>query len=104
MKYAKTSTFEQSSIEELIIETDDVIGIAKDILSKTSGDSQKNPNETKSTIIAFIMSIVFAFVTFFLISESVKVVFIKLFVVTLVLLATRFYLYLTRIKLYYKEK
>ena len=41
MKYAKTSTFEQSSIEELIIETDDVIGIAKDILSKTSGDSQK---------------------------------------------------------------
>ena len=41
MKYVKESTFEQSSIEELIIETNDVIGIAKDVLSKISGDSQK---------------------------------------------------------------
>ena len=41
MEYAKLGTFEQSSIEELIIETDDVIGIAKDVLSKISGDSQK---------------------------------------------------------------
>ena len=41
MEYAKLGTFEQSSIEELIIETDDVIGIAKDILSKISGDSKK---------------------------------------------------------------
>lgn len=41
MEYAKLGTFEQSSIEELIIETDDVIGIAKDVLSKISGDFQK---------------------------------------------------------------
>ena len=41
MKYVKESTFEQSSIEELIIDTNDVIGIAKDVLSKISGDSQK---------------------------------------------------------------
>lgn len=41
MEYAKLGTFEQSSIEELIIETDDVIGIAKDVLSKISGDSKK---------------------------------------------------------------
>ena len=41
MKYVKESTFEQSSIEELIVETDDVIGIAKDVLSKISGDSKK---------------------------------------------------------------
>lgn len=41
MEYAKLGTFEQSSIEELIVETDDVIGIAKDVLSKISGDFQK---------------------------------------------------------------
>ena len=44
MEYAKLGTFEQSSIEELIIETDDVIGIAKDVLSKISGDSKKEIN------------------------------------------------------------
>ena len=73
-------------------------------LYQTSGDSQKNPNETKSVIIAFILSILFAFVTFFLMSENIKVVFIKLFFVTLIVLIVRIYLYLTRIRLYYKEK
>ncbi len=73
-------------------------------LYQTSGDAQKNPNETKSTIIAFIMSILFAFVAFFLMSENIKVVFVKLFFVTLIILVVRIYLYLTRIRLYYKEK
>ena len=41
MEYAKLGTFEKSSIEELIIETNDVIGIAKDILSKISSNSQR---------------------------------------------------------------
>ena len=73
-------------------------------LYQTSGDSQKNPNETKSTIIAFIMSILFAFVAFFLMSENIKVVFVKLFFITLIILFVRIYLYFTRIRLYYKEK
>ena len=73
-------------------------------LYQTSGDAQKNPNETKSTLIAFIMSILFAFVTFFLMTENIKVVFVKMFFVALVILLARVYLYFTRIKLYYKEK
>ena len=73
-------------------------------LYQTSGDSQKNPNETKSTIIAFIMSILFAFIAFFLMSENIKVVFVKLFFVALAILLARIYLYFTRIRLYYKEK
>ena len=43
MKYVKQGNFttEQQSIAETITETQDVILVAKDILSKISGDSQK---------------------------------------------------------------
>ena len=73
-------------------------------LYQTTGDSQKNPNETKSTIIAFAMSLIFSFIVYFLISENKNVVFVKLFFVTLVVLLVRTYLYFARIRLYYKEK
>ena len=73
-------------------------------LYQTTGEVQKNPNETKSTIIAFILSVIFAFINFFLIKEDISVVFIKLFIIATILFVIRIYLYLTKIKLYYKEK
>ena len=73
-------------------------------LYQTTGESQKNPNETKSTIIAFAMSIVVALVCLFLMSENISAVFIKLLFLSLAVFIIRQYLFLTRIKLYYKEK
>lgn len=73
-------------------------------LYQTTGKTQKNPNETKSTIYAFILSAVFAFISFFLMSENIRVVFVKLFIASLAFCALRIYLFYTKIKLYYEEK
>ena len=73
-------------------------------LYQTTGESQKNPNETKSTIIAFILSVAFGYICFFLMSENISVVFIKLLLLSLLIMIIRLYLFLTRVKLYYKEK
>ena len=73
-------------------------------LYQTTGSNQKNPNETKSTIIAFFMSGIFAFLAYFLMAENVNVVFVKLLFISLAVFLIRGYLYFTRIRLYYKEK
>lgn len=73
-------------------------------LYQTTGSQARNPNETKSTILAFAISAIFAFVCFFLLKENPAVVYWKVLFLSLALLVTRTYLYLTRIKLYYKEK
>ncbi len=73
-------------------------------LYQTTGKDQKNPNERKSTICAFIISAVFAFISFFLMSENIHVVFIKLLLIALVFCAYRIYMFYTKINLYYKEK
>lgn len=73
-------------------------------LYQTTGTSQKNPNETKSTILAFFMSGIFAFIIYFLMAENAKVVFWKIIFISLALVLIRVYLYLTKIRLYYKEK
>ena len=71
---------------------------------QTTGTHAKNPNEAKSTVIAFITAFVFATIMFFLISESIKLVFTKMLIISAIYFALRAYLYFTRIKLYYKEK
>lgn len=73
-------------------------------LYQTTGKEEKNPNETKSTIIAFFVSAVFAFVSFFLMKENIKVVFVKLLLISIVFCVLRIYFFYARIKLYYKEK
>lgn len=70
----------------------------------TVGVSFDNPNERNSTIAAFILSIVVAFVTYFILSEGQAVAVTKIAVLTLVFLAARVYLYFTRVRLYYAEK
>ncbi len=71
---------------------------------QTSGNDQKNPNEGKSTLIAFITSALFAFISYFLMMENMEAVFVKLFFIGLAFCLVRVYLFLSRIKLYYKEK
>lgn len=71
---------------------------------QTSGKQQKNPNESKATLIAFLVSGIMSFVAYFLMNENIDVVFIKLFFIGIIFFAIRFYLYLEKIKLYYKEK
>lgn len=71
---------------------------------QTSGEHPKNPNETKSTIIAFVTAFLFAFIAYFLLDENINVVFVKLLFIGLAYLIIRAYLLFTRISLYYKEK
>lgn len=71
---------------------------------QTTGKTQKNPNEAKSTIFCFVMAGLFAFVMYFLMSENFVKVFPKIMLIGFAVFAVRLYLYLTRIKLYYKEK
>lgn len=71
---------------------------------QTTGKSHKNPNEAKSTIICFVFAGLFAFILYFLIGESFVKVFPKVMCIGLAVFVVRLYLYLTRIKLYYKEK
>ena len=73
-------------------------------LYQTTGKEQKNPNERKSTIGAFLISAIFAFISFFLMSENIKVVFIKLLFISLVFCIFRIYMFYTKVSLYYKEK
>ena len=71
---------------------------------QTTGDSQKNPNETMSTIYAFLISALFAFICFFLMQDDIRVVFIKLLFIASIFFVIRTWLYFTKVKLYYKEK
>lgn len=73
-------------------------------LYQTTGKEQKNPNERKSTICAFIISAIFAFASFFLMKENIRVVFIKLLFISLIFCIIRVYLFYTKVSLYYKEK
>ena len=63
-----------------------------------------NPNETKSTIVAFFISfLVFGIMLLLLIENSNTITYVKMLVIGLIAFIMRFYLLLTNIKLYYKE-
>ena len=70
----------------------------------TTGEHNNNPNETKSTIIMFILSVIFVGIALFLSLENVKVAWIKVSIVALALLVFRIWSYLSKIKYFYKEK
>lgn len=70
----------------------------------TTGTHVNNPNETKTTLIAFLMSAVMTFVFYFLISESSKYVFAKIFGIAAIYFGWNLYMYLSKIKTFFKEK
>lgn len=71
--------------------------------SLTGGDIN-NPNETKATIMAFIVSTVYALFSYKLFSEHIGSACIKLAFVGIAFLAACFMLYYNKIKIYYCEK
>ena len=68
------------------------------------GSSESNPNETKSTLWAFLISFVVAVAVFFLLTEKSGRVYEKLFFVALAVFAYRVRMFFSMLKLYYKEK
>ena len=70
----------------------------------STGTHTNNPNEVKSTIYVFLLSVLFAALTFFLIGEGVLTFWIKALVLGLAFFAVRLYFYIMKIKVYYKEK
>ena len=70
----------------------------------TMGDYESNPNETRATVTAFIISFVCALAIFLLLLEGAGMTYIKLFVLGLAVMVYRIYMYFSKIKLYYKEK
>ena len=70
----------------------------------TTGEHTSNPNETKSTVIMFILSVIFVGIALFLSLENIKIAWIKVSIVALALLIFRIWSYLSKIKYYYKEK
>ena len=75
-------------------------------LYATVGGTEHNPNENRATLTAFIVSFAVAGIMLFLMMEGGRMnkVFVKLLLVSLVVLAYRVYMFFTKIKLYYKEK
>jgi len=74
-------------------------------LYATIGNSDKNPNESKSTILTFLIAFVaFGFFLFLLTQDPGYFTYVKLMFVGLVTMIFRCYMLLSKIKLYYKEK
>ena len=70
----------------------------------TMGENENNPNESKSTVTAFIISFLLAGSTFLLLDEGRGFVYIKLLLVGLGALAYCSWSFFNNIKLFYKEK
>ena len=74
----------------------------------TSGEMQDNPNERSSTVIAFIVSAIYAFFSFVLFSDIVKnavsVACIKLAFIGIAFLIATGYMFVNKINIYYNEK
>lgn len=73
----------------------------------TTGAVVDNPNETKSTMLAFIVSIIFALLAYFFLNEAgagsydFTKGFIRLFLIGLVFMISLIYLFVRKVKAYY---
>ena len=76
----------------------------------TTGNDFNNPNETKVTIAAFIVSFIIALAFYFMLGESMRLyenylsAFIRLLVASIVLFAGFLYLFIKKIQAFYYEK
>lgn len=71
---------------------------------QTEGINLNNPNDLKSVVAAFILSILFAFITYFFISENMYTVWYKVFAIAIIYISYRIYLFVNKINVYYKER
>ncbi len=70
---------------------------------QTEGDNLSNPNDLKSIIYAFLLSIIFAFITYFLISENMNIVWTKVMMIAVAYMLVRVWLFVNKVKVYYTE-
>lgn len=70
---------------------------------QTTGGEIYNPNEMKSTIYLFVLSGIFAFITYFFIKSGSSFI-LKIAFAGVVLLLIRMWLYQNKVSLYFKEK
>ncbi len=75
-------------------------------LYATVGGSANNPNENRATLTAFLVSFLVAgmLLLLMLTGGGMAKTFVKLLVVSVLVLARRIYMFFSKIKLYYKEK
>ena len=71
---------------------------------QTEGINLNNPNDIKSVVVAFILSTLIAFVTYFFISENMYTVWYKVFAISIIYIAYRIYLFVNKVNVYYKER
>ncbi|MGI5842413.1 MAG: hypothetical protein ACOX6H_03910 [Christensenellales bacterium] len=71
---------------------------------QTTGGHTSNPNETKATLKAVLLSVFFAFVVYFLIPENRFSVWYKLLLVAVLFLGFRIWIYINKVNLYFKER
>ena len=76
----------------------------KSQLYASVGSTVSNPNETKSTVSAFLISFIAALFVFFLLFEGRGHVYSKFIFVASGILAFRTWQFFSKLKLYYKEK
>ena len=70
----------------------------------TSGNQESNPNEKKASLFAFIIAFLGFGASLLLFNENIFVAWVKLMGIGVVFAIARIYLYIQRIKIYYKEK
>lgn len=73
-------------------------------LYATVGNTESNPNETRSTVTAFIISFITAAAVFVLLLEGSGRVFFKLLLVSAFALCYRIYMFFAKLRLYYNDK
>lgn len=61
-------------------------------------------NDLKALIMAFVLSIVIAIITYFLINENVYTIWYKIFAIATLYISYRTYLFVNKINVYYKER
>ncbi len=61
-------------------------------------------NNLKSTLMGFVLSIVVGIIVYFLISENIYVVWYKVFGIATIYISYRTYLFVSKVKVYYKER
>lgn len=70
----------------------------------TTGEVSSNPNEKKSTILAFLIAFLVFAISLFFFMENQTYTWIKLAIIGVVFAVFRTHLYFTNIKVYYNEK
>ncbi len=71
---------------------------------QTNGSHHNNPNDIKSTLYAFVFSAGVAFILYFLLGESQIVAWWKVLGLVTAFLVLRVWMYINKIKAYFKEK